>query len=371
MWADKHELAIQSSAVDQAINLANHPLTERFIGLLPDFHLGYGVPIGTVIATRGGVIVNAVGVDIGCGIAFLRTNLTSEDLPPERLRQVRQAIQRRVPVGNVHRERPVRDLELENTVTPFVRSYADHGMSALGTLGGGNHFIELQADEQERVWIMIHSGSRNVGKLICDHYYGIAKTWCQKFHVQLPDMDLAFIPDNMTEYEQYLTAMTWAQLWAKHSRAIMMQDSLAAFSDYGVSFDVEEQYDAHHNFAQMEHHFGTNYLITRKGAVRAKGLVPIPGSMGTASYICEGLEATESFHTCSHGAGRVLSRRKANESITHEDAVAAMKHVVYDTREGDYSEHPHSYKMIDQVIANQADLVKPVYRLRPLMVVKG
>ena len=218
---------------------------------------------------------------------------------------------------------------------------------------------------------MIHSGSRNLGKRVCDYYHGIAKSYMEKFASNIPDMDLAFLPTEVKEYEMYLEAMRFCMGFAEASRALMYQRVRDSFRELGFGFTVQKMFDTHHNFAQMEDHFGQNLLIHRKGAVKAEGLITIPGSMGTASYICEGLSPKESFNTCSHGAGRVMGRKEANKQITHEQAVKAMEGIVFGIKQGDYDEMPMAYKDISKVIEYQKDLVKPLYKLKPLAVCKG
>ena len=363
---------------EQFKNLASHPLARKWICAMPDYHLGYGMPIGGVLATKGGVVPNAVGVDIGCGMIAVRTGIDAADLSRDDFDSLRLAIHERVPVG-FNRHEQQRDfpgtltnagLVLNERVV--VGAQWERARYQLGTLGGGNHFIELQKDEEDRLWIMLHSGSRNVGKQVCDHYHKIAKNYMRDFASAVPDLDLAFLPESVPEYKQYLAEMSWCMKYAEENRLAMLEAIYEAFGslrwpDLGIDLTV----DTHHNFAAMEHHGGENLLIHRKGAVKAEGLVTIPGSMGTASYICEGLRPTESFNTCAHGAGRVMGRKEANRTISHDRAVESMRAVVYGVREGDYDEMPDAYKDIDQVIAAQADLVKPIYRLTPLAVVKG
>ena len=358
-------------------NLANHPLARKWICAMPDYHLGYGMPIGGVLATTGGVVPNAVGVDIGCGMIAVRTSLDADALSDDVLQALRLAIHERVPVGPKHHEK-ARELPLglrmdviHDESIRVVPGQLERVALQLGTLGGGNHFIELQKDEGGRLWIMLHSGSRNVGKQVCDHYHKIAKRYMQDFASAVPDLDLAFLPESVPEYKQYLAEMRWCMAFAEANRQAMLDAVYAAFKERGLLFEVDLGVDTHHNFAAMEHHYGKNLLVHRKGAVRAEGLVTIPGSMGTASYICEGLKPAESFNTCAHGAGRRMGRKEANRTITHEQAVEQMKGVVYGVREGDYDEMPAAYKDVDQVIAAQDDLARPVHRLTPLTVVKG
>jgi len=373
IWAEEEDLEGFDEAIDQAKNLANHPLSKKYVCLMPDFHIGYGMPIGGVLATQGGVIANAVGVDIGCGMVAGRTNLKADDLSRELLQAIRLSVHKRIPVGmSHHKERQSSEhLDSYDFDDPVISKQLESAYYQIGSLGGGNHFIEIQADQNDIVWIMLHSGSRNLGLQVCNYYHKIAKDYMDRFHSDIPDMDLAFLPEGVKEYEMYLKAMQFCMKFAEDSRESMFKNVMAALEENGLKFDVPEKFDTHHNFASMENHFGQNLLIHRKGAVKAEGLVTIPGSMGTSSYICEGLKPVESFNSCSHGAGRVLGRKQANSIITHDQAVEAMQHVVFGIKMGDYDEMPMAYKDIDKVIEYQKDLVKPIFKLRPLAVCKG
>lgn len=373
IWATNKDLEGFDEAIEQAKNLANHPLSRKWVCLMPDFHIGYGMPIGGVLATQGGVVPNAVGVDIGCGMVAGKTNLKVSDLDKELLQAIRLSIHKRIPVGMTHhKEKQASDLlDSYDFDDPVISKQLESAYYQIGSLGGGNHFIEIQADQNDVIWIMLHSGSRNLGLQVCNYYHGKAKEYMEKFHSNIPDMDLAFLPEDVEEYGMYLRAMQFCMKFAEASRESMFQKTMEAFLENGLKFDISEKFDTHHNFAQMENHYGQNLLIHRKGAVKAEGLVTIPGSMGTSSYICEGLKPKESFNTCSHGAGRVLGRKQANALITHEQAVEAMQHVVFGIKQGDYDEMPMAYKDIDKVIEYQSDLVKPLFKLRPLAVCKG
>jgi tRNA-splicing ligase RtcB len=242
----------------------------------------------------------------------------------------------------------------------------------VGTLGGGNHFIEIQRDEEGRVWFMVHSGSRNLGQQVCKFYDDTAKDYMKRFHSAIPDPDLAFLPEGVPEHDAYIEAMAWCCRFAEESRERMVDAAFAAFEDVtGHTAGRETPIQTHHNYASPERHLGETLLVHRKGAVRAEGPVIIPGSMGTASYVGEGRAHPLAFQTCSHGAGRVMGRKQANRTITHEEAVRSMEHVVFGVRQGDYEEMPQAYKDIDHVMENQADLVTPLHRLTPMAVVKG
>lgn len=380
VWSKEEDLEGFDNAIQQAKNLANHPLARKHVALMPDYHLGYGMPIGGVFATRGGVVPNAVGVDIGCGMIAIKTTLLAQGLTRDALQKIREAIHKVVPVGFSVQSEPQDStpLGIMNDGTPLQRLAKDAPVQ-FGTLGGGNHFIEIQKDEEGYVWVMVHSGSRGVGKKVCDYYDDIAVKYMQMFHVQLPPSEgkkpeLAFLPEGVPEYKEYLNAMQWCCDFAEESRERMLNQTLQAMQDTLNTIFLtykESLVHTHHNYAAMENHMGENLLVHRKGAVHAKGKVIIPGSMGTASYIAEGLENTLSFRTCSHGAGRVMGRKQANRTITAERARESMAHVVFGIRDGDYEEMPDAYKQIDTVMANQSDLVTPLHRLIPLAVVKG
>ncbi len=373
VWSD--ELAEDGAVFEQARNLANHPIARKWIGLMPDFHVGYGMPIGGVLATQGGVVPNAVGVDIGCGMIAARTDLAADDLDRDRLQALRLAIHARVPVGQKHhaeKHAMPDDLVAGAADLRVVGAEINRAATQIGTLGGGNHFIEIQRDDAGRVCLMLHSGSRNVGLRVCNQYHGVAKALVANDGLAVPDIDLAYLPDTVPAHGEYLAEMRWCMTFAEANRAAMFDAVCGAFAEVlGAEPSIDVRFDTHHNFAQIERHYGEDLLIHRKGAVRAEGLVTIPGSMGTASYIGEGLLAAESFETCSNGAGRALGRKEANRVIGHEQAVESMQHVVYGVRTGEYDEMPACYKNIESVMAHQADLVRPVHRLMPMAVVKG
>jgi tRNA-splicing ligase RtcB len=374
IWADEADLPGFEEAIAQARNLANHPLARQHVALMPDFHVGYGMPIGGVFATQGGVVPNAVGVDIGCGMIACRTALHSEELDRDMLQSIRQRIHEAVPVGNGPRGNHNSQRELwegSDTNNEALQRLLPNARKQIGTLGGGNHFIEVQRDEEGRVWLMVHSGSRGIGKQVCDFYDAKARKLMTMVEAP-PDRDLAYLPEGSEEFDAYLEAMNWCLRFAEVSRGRMLDATVAAVRDViGRDPGAEERIETHHNYAVAEQHEGETVLVHRKGAVRASGPVIIPGSMGTASYIARGLDNEASFGTCSHGAGRVMGRKQANRTITHDEAVEAMRHVVFGIRTGDYEEMPQAYKDIHKVMSNQADLVEPLHVLTPLAVVKG
>jgi len=289
------------NVLQQFKNLANHPLAWKWICAMPDYHLGYGMPIGGVLATKGGIIPNAVGVDIGCGMIAVETQLHAEQLTKNGLQALREAIHARVPVGlppagqhDAKRDLPSNLLEMG--LPKIVGEQLDRAEFQLGTLGSGNHFIEIQKDAVTgKVWIMLHSGSRKIGMTVCDYYHKAALGMMERYHSDIPDRDLAFLPEGTPEYAAYLDEMRWCMAFAEENREAML---LAVYDAFACQLDVDieelQKFDTHHNFAETENHFGQNVLVHRKGAVKAEGLVTIPGSMGTASYIAEGLRPAES-----------------------------------------------------------------------------
>jgi len=358
---------------EQFKNLTNHPLASKWVCGMPDYHLGYGMPIGGVLATKGGVVPNAVGVDIGCGMVAVRTTLEATSFSKGDLEELRNLIHAQVPVGKgSHTTLGSPAPKVPEGAGPVTVGEYDRAQYQLGTLGGGNHFIEIQRDEEGYLWIMLHSGSRHIGLSVCNYYHKIAKKYMEAFHVDVHP-DLSFLPNAVPEAADYLGEMHWCMKWAEENRQTMLNEVFRAFETIGRSLEdrITLEVDTHHNFATLEYHFGESLLIHRKGAVKADGLVTLPGSMGTSSYICRGLNPKDSFNTCAHGAGRQMGRKVANATITHEEAVKAMENVVYGVRQGDYDEMPRAYKDIEEVMGAQSDLAEPVYRLTPLMVVKG
>ncbi len=387
--------AIDPLALRQALNLANHPAVAHHVALMPDCHVGYGMPIGGVIAVKDALIPNAVGVDIGCGMVAVET-----DLPVERFadlaerRALLALIKARIPVGEGHRHGS------QQAWKGFERFLDEHGDAAdlwpslldrqnLGSLGGGNHFIELQGSEEGFVWLMIHSGSRNLGQRVASLYHAEAQRLNAQHRVALPDADLAFLPADSKPGQRYWRDMTFALAYALENRRRMMavcQEALAAQVG-AVSFLRE--INIHHNYAALEPHFGRDFYVHRKGATRARAdeVGIIPGSMGTPSYIVRGRGNPESFMSCSHGAGRALGRAEANRRLTVDACNRAMAGIAFDhwgqsqskwgkrrsggTSPFDLSEAPQAYKDIEAVIEAERDLVEPTVKLRPLAVLKG
>jgi tRNA-splicing ligase RtcB len=376
---------VEAEAMRQARNLGNLEVAIDHAALMPDAHSGFGMPIGGVLFTEGAVVPYAIGVDIGCGVQIARTNLVWDDsLTPEKLRAVLRQIQRDVPTGfAVHRRPPMnldRMLELIGVALPssIARGWLDRALLSVGTLGGGNHFLEVQRDDENLVHFMLHSGSRNLGKQICDLFAKRALAVARQTGRELPDPELAYLRfDEDEDAERYWDAMTFALRWAELNRRQMMDRAEAAFRKHASVHRFERLVDVHHNYAAPEDHAGVRGIVHRKGAVRAGAgdAVLIPGSMGTASYIGEGLGNAASFETCQHGAGRTLGRNAARRAKTSAEVFAEMAawgiEFISNEPKTAAEEAAFAYKDIETVMALSADLVKPVTRLRPLGVVKG
>lgn len=380
---------LDDKAHAQLRNIAAMPFVGPWVAVMPDVHLGKGATVGSVIPTRGAIIPAAVGVDIGCGMAAVRTTLRAEDLP-DNLAQLRSSIERSVPVGNgragEHRRLPeaiatrvaqsglVERLDAIKAKHRQIRTDKLDGQ--LGTLGGGNHFIELCLDESGAVWVMLHSGSRGSGNLIGSYFIARAREQLAQrvLGFQVPDQDLAFFIEGEPLFDEYVEAVSWAQDYARENREAMMAQVLTEMRHHLPKFQLQTlAVNCHHNYVQKETHAGQELLVTRKGAVSARAgeLGIIPGSMGTRSYIVRGLGNGESFHSCSHGAGRVMSRSQARASITLAEHRQATAHVECRTDAAVIDESPAAYKDIDAVMAAQADLVEVVHTLRQVLCVKG
>lgn len=376
MWLDD----IEPGALAQAQNLADLPLAFKHIALMPDCHQGYGMPIGGVLATTDVVIPNAVGVDIGCGMCVIKTPIL--DAYSGTLKKVLGMIRKRIPVGfNRHKSRQDADLLPQVSPRPnhlpVIKKHWKTALCSLGTLGGGNHFIELQEDRNGRLWVMIHSGSRNLGKQVADVYNKTAVALNTDWYSQVPKKyDLAFLPLNSKEADSYLEEMNYCVEYALANRTLMMDRVHECLVEAFEPFDRPPQINIAHNYARMENHFGTNVMIHRKGATSAREneMGIIPGSQGTCSYIVRGLGNRESFYSCSHGAGRRMGRKQACRelSLADQQAILDNQGIIHGIRnESDLDEAPGAYKDIDVVMKNQSDLVEIITRLRPLAVVKG
>lgn len=385
---------VEPEARQQLMDVASMPFVYKNIAVMPDVHVGRGGTVGSVIATQSAIIPATVGVDIGCGMQAVLTSMTASQLP-DNLKSIREAIERVVPHGRTNdggkgdrgawgappgsiRRWWTEYLEPEykEIIAKHPRVEAQNDINHLGTLGTGNHFIEICLDEQDRVWIMLHSGSRGVGNRIGSYFIDVAKRKMEEWFIELPNRDLAYLPVSTPEFEDYWKALSWAQRYAKKNRDIMMHHILVKlWSVDGLpKFEAPlELVDCHHNYCAIENHFGSNVYITRKGAVRARvgDLGIIPGSMGAKSFIVEGLGNPDSFNSCSHGAGRKMSRTEARKKFTVEDHKRAVKGIECRTDEDVIDETPAAYKDIDAVMNAQSDLVKIKHTLRQVVCVKG
>ena len=375
LWTPVRE--VESEALDQLKRIAALPWIFSHVAAMPDVHLGKGATVGSVIAMKGAVAPAAVGVDIGCGMAAVRTNLSASDLP-DSLERLRGAIEAAIPVGfNQHRGAldVVRALErLWSAFPGLTREVQDlqgKAMRQCGTLGGGNHFIEVCLDEAQRVWLMLHSGSRNIGKVLAEVH--IAKARKLAHNQLLPDRDLAVFLAGTPEMAAYRHDLSWAQDYAFANRKAMLHQLQGVVTEAFPQAAFEAPVLCHHNFVAEERHFGEDVFVTRKGAIRAEAgeLGIIPGSMGTRSYIVEGLGSEDSFRSASHGAGRRMSRSAAKRRFTLADLAAQTAGVACRKDPGVLDEIPGAYKDIDQVMANQADLVKIRHTLKQVLCVKG
>ena len=390
MWT--RGVPVDESSRQQLLNTARMPFIYKWLAVMPDVHYGKGSTIGSVIPTVGAIIPAAVGVDIGCGMMAVRTSLTASDLP-DTLNPLRSALERAVPhgrsVGRGQRDSgswhnlPVATEDAwKGLAEGFATIAAKHPKlekantaNHLGTLGTGNHFLEVCLDQEDRVWFMLHSGSRGVGNAIGTYFIEKAREDMRRWFINLPDQDLAYFPEGTVHFDDYIEAVDWAQHFAMANRQVMMDHAIAAARKI-IEKPFEAQLEAvncHHNYVAREHHFGKNVLVTRKGAVRAaEGVMGIiPGSMGAKSFIVRGRGNVESFCSCSHGAGRLMSRAEARRRFTVADHVADTATVECRKDEAVLDETPRAYKDIDAVMTAQRDLVEIVHTLRQVVCVKG
>ncbi len=384
---------VEDAALEQLSNIARLPIVHRWVAAMPDVHYGIGATVGSVIPTLGAVIPAAVGVDIGCGMMARRTTLTASQLP-DNLARLRGSIERAVPHGRgKHGGRGDRG-SWGNVPTPVGKRWAQleqgfqhiaakhpaveksNHVVHLGTLGTGNHFIELCVDESERVWVMLHSGSRGVGNRIGTYFIELAKKDMERRARQLPDKNLAYFSEGSEHFDDYVEAVGWAQDFARSNRELMMDkilDELRRYPDL-PSFQMDKHaVNCHHNYVAREHHYGKDVFVTRKGAVRAGvgELGIIPGSMGARSFIVRGKGNPESFCSCSHGAGRVMSRTEAKKRFTVDDHKRMTEGVECRKDESVLDETPGAYKDIDAVMAAQASLVSVEHTLKQVLCIKG
>lgn len=384
---------IEENTLEQAKNLANLPFAKKWISLMPDSHLGYGMPIGGVVATKEMIIPNAVGVDIGCGMCAVKTSLKNIDT--ETLKKIMGEIRKVIPVGfNKHKEMqntlhmPRGGKNLDKTdekyfeklpKLPIVSKEYENARKSIGTLGGGNHFIEIQKGDDGHIWIMIHSGSRNLGKQVADYYNKIAVKLNKKWHSLVPkEWELAFLPIDSEEGQSYIREMNYCVDFALANRELMMNRIEMIIAQVmnlpEKTFDVA--INIAHNYAKMENHFGENLLIHRKGATLAtkKTIGIIPGSQGSKSYIVKGKENSDSFNSCSHGAGRKMGRKEAERTLDLEKEKEMLNNqgIIHSIRgKKDLDEAPSAYKPIEEVMKNQEDLIEIITELTPLAVIKG
>ena len=379
---------ITPQAIDQLVNIANLPIVHHHVAAMPDVHVGIGATVGSVIATLNAVIPAAVGVDIGCGMNAVRTSLCANDLP-DNLYEIRRNIEKRVPVGfDRHSQcimnrssingldKPLDEIVHKHPgIMKMLKNFNQTWSRQIGTLGGGNHFIEICLDEKDDVWIMLHSGSRGIGNVIGRYFINLAKKDMQRHQMHLPDVNLSYLSEGSQYFEDYVFAVNWAQEYAWMNRQQMMKlvvDALKASNLPDFSID-KHAINCHHNYISQEVHYGEKVFVTRKGAIKA-GLGDmgiIPGSMGAKSYIVEGKGSSASFCSCAHGAGRKMSRTQAKRSFNTKDLQEQTLGVECRKDKNMLDEAPGAYKDIDQVMANQSDLVDIKHTLKQIICVKG
>lgn len=383
IWTDD----IDEKSKEQLRNIASLPFVHHHVAAMPDVHLGIGATIGSVIATRKAIIPAAVGVDIGCGMVAARLSITANDLDEKSLKKVFDQISRDVPVG---RGQHADDRVLVEAVRPFeaglksltrrhpklLKAFGKFSKwtNQMGTLGGGNHFIEVCLDEAGQVWVMLHSGSRGIGNAMADYFIQLARKDMERWMIQLPDRDLAYFPEGAEHFDDYVEAVHWAQDYAMQNRQSMLELVLGALHRHLPPFRVtSEVVNCHHNYVAQEHHYRANVWVTRKGAIRARegDLGIVPGSMGARSYIVRGKGNPESFCSSAHGAGRRMSRKAAEQHFTEADLVRQTAGVICRKDKGVIDEIPGAYKDIDAVMENQSDLTDIVHTLKQVVCVKG
>lgn len=379
LWTDLE--TVEVGAVAQLRATASLPFVFKHVAVMPDVHLGVGATVGSVVATKNAICPACVGVDIGCGMMAVKTKLPHGPVM-DKLKEIRHSIERSIPVGfNANTKISDRVMTWDGWAKmPGVKTdpnITKKPMYQMGTLGGGNHFIEICLDTENNVWVMLHSGSRNIGKTIAERYIDRAKRICEQYFVPLPNKDLAYLVEGTEEFRQYLYAVSWAQSYAEQNRAEMMtlvlKDLAYAINGNGEPLERVIEVNCHHNYVAREHHFGENVMVTRKGAVRARlgDMGIIPGSMGAKSFIVRGRGNPDSFDSCSHGAGRKMSRTKAKQTFTVDDLATQTAGVECRKDDGVVDEIPGAYKDIDAVMENQSDLVEIIATLKQVVCVKG
>jgi tRNA-splicing ligase RtcB len=379
---------VEAAAMDQLANIASLPFIHHHVAAMPDVHLGLGATVGSVIPTHKAIIPASVGVDIGCGMMAVKTSLNVGHLP-DSLSALRSNIEAKVPVGfNMHGMEQIPTAAAKKAGVGLESIFAKHPKLApkpnkgkahawarqIGTLGGGNHFIEVCLDEKSQVWVMLHSGSRGIGNQIGQYFISQARELLLKRDVQLPDKNLAWFDEGTPLFDDYVNAVHWAQQYAMSNREVMMDLVLSALREELPPFELlEKAINCHHNYVAKEHHFGADVYVTRKGAIKAGDgdLGIIPGSMGARSYIVRGKGHADAFCSCAHGAGRRMSRTQARKRFSHRDLEDQTQGVECRKDKGVVDEIPSAYKDIDQVMANQQDLVEIVAILKQVVCVKG
>ncbi|MBC9071854.1 RtcB family protein [Thauera sp. CAU 1555] len=383
IWTDD----IDEGSKAQLANIASLPFVHHHVAAMPDVHLGIGATIGSVIATHQAIIPAAVGVDIGCGMVAARLSLTANDIDEKRLRKVFDQITRDVPVGRAQHDDNRVLVEAVRPFEPGLKALTERHPQLLktfgkfsrwanqmGTLGGGNHFIEVCLDEANQVWVMLHSGSRGIGNAIASYFIELARKDMARHMIQLPDRDLAYFREGSEYFADYVEAVHWAQAYAMANRQAMLDLVLAGLARHLPAFSVTtEAVNCHHNYVAREHHFGADVWVTRKGAIRAGqgDLGIVPGSMGACSYIVRGKGNPESFCSSAHGAGRRMSRTAATKRFTEADLARQTEGVICRKDKGVVDEIPGAYKDIDEVMANQRDLTEILHTLKQVVCVKG
>lgn len=381
LWAPLEE--VESGALEQLLNTANLPCVFKHVAVMPDVHYGIGATVGSVVATQGAIVPAAVGVDIGCGMMAAQLPFTADRLP-DNLHALFDEISRTVPVGQArHRRAPTSRGSWEwqsgfRSLPPKLQQDHERVACQLGTLGGGNHFIEVCLDTDNKVWVMLHSGSRGIGNKIGTYYIDQAKRLAETHWIRLTDPNLASLPEGTDQFESYWRDLQWAQAYALDNRTVMMASVLQSMAktvlgDRHAPLTPVMTVNCHHNYAAREHHFGEQVIVTRKGAVKAGigDMGIIPGSMGARSYIVRGKGNPESFCSCSHGAGRRMSRGKAKQSFTLKDLAKQTEGVLCRKDAGVLDEIPGAYKNVEQVLAYQDDLVEVVATLKQVLCIKG
>ena len=384
MWT--RGVPVEHAAIQQLTNIASLPFIYKHVAVMPDVHLGRGATVGSVVPTKGAIIPAAVGVDIGCGMCAVKTNITANDLPND-LKKIRVGIEEVVPAGEglyieglnntvkrIWQERFDARYEAIIAKHPKVAPRKGYPWNQIGTLGGGNHFIEVCLDTEGNMWVMLHSGSRGIGNRIGTYFIERAKEEMRRFFINLPDKDLAYLAEGSELFDDYVEALNWAQEYAMENRQEMLRQVLAVLKRHFPALQtVEAAINCHHNYVAIENHYGENVFITRKGAVRARegDLGIIPSAMKGHSFIVRGKGNKDSFDSCSHGAGRVMSRSKAKQMFTEADVALMTEGVECRKDAGVIDELPSAYKSIEAVMQAQADLVEPVTKLSQIICVKG